>query len=71
MTPKFYDRSKSYFIAVTVVLSLQITVGTLYLLKCGLQDAVEEGVNQLEQEALMRQAREEQRAQRSSSSRRE
>lgn len=64
LVPKFYTRSKAYFIGVTVVLSLQITVGTLYLLKCGLQDAVEEGVDQLEQEALVRQERDERRANR-------
>jgi hypothetical protein len=64
LVPKFYNRSRAYFIGVTVVLSLQITVGTLYLLKCGLQDAVEEGVDQLEQEAIVRQEREERRANR-------
>jgi hypothetical protein len=55
--PALYTKAHTYFMAVTIVLALQITVGTLYLMKCGLQDAVEEGVDQLEQEALVRQAR--------------
>jgi len=59
---KFYSHSYTYFLLVTVLLALQVTMGTLYLLKCGLQDAVEEGVDQLEQEALIRQARSEAKA---------
>ena len=50
----------------TVILSLQFTIGMLYLWKCGLADAVDEGVDQLQQEALIREARSERESQRSS-----
>lgn len=56
---KFYEHAHTYFILVTVILSLQFTVGMLYLWKCGLADAVDEGVDQLQQEALIREARSE------------
>ena len=47
-------------------MSLQFTIGMLYLWKCGLADAVDEGVDQLQQEALIREARSERESQRSS-----
>lgn len=61
LVPKFYTKSRIYFIASTIVIGLEITFGTMYLLKCGLQDAVRESVDQIEQEALMREAAEERR----------
>lgn len=62
LLPRFYDHAYTYFLVVVIVLCLQFTAGFMYLWKCGLQDAVDEAGDQLRQEALARQARQERQA---------
>lgn len=63
LVPDLYTDANRYLWACVIVVSLQLLVGTAYLLGFGLQDAVEEGVDQLEQEVLLRQARQQQQQQ--------
>lgn len=62
LLPRFYSHAYTYFLVVVIVLGLQFTAGFLYLWKFGLQDAVDEGAEQIRQEALGRQARQEREA---------
>lgn len=57
LVPELYTSGRNYLIASLVVFGVQLLIGTVYLLCCGLEDAVGEGIDQLEQETLVRQGR--------------